>query len=468
MIRTTLLYCFVIALIVVATRRWFYALCLLMILTVFMQHNSMPTSMLGIPGLNLWNVSLLAIVLCWLRQHRPRPAGPPNPLAPWNMVFFVYLLTIVLIGLGGLADVGALRKQYVDGVNLMLMDGIINPLKFAVLGLLFYDGTRTRQNIRWVLLATVGSGLLYGLMMFKTLGPRVFTIDYRAARRATDKLIGLHANDMAEVLAFAVWGAVVICLILPKRWQQAFWVAIILAVIPTFTALKSRAGFFAFSMVGVTLGVLRWRRLLVLLPVLAAVGVVLDPSIRERVLMGFGEGIAQESDNWDTISAGRMTYLWPPVVEQIGHSPLMGHGRYAIQREDVYERILMLADSVPDHPHCAYLEILLDGGVIGLLVCLLLLARVLVSSVALLRLREDRLLSVLGAVATAAVITELSVGVTGSSFYAHQSTVPMLSVMGAAMGAHRQWQLEKSRARAAVQVRSQMPRQVKVAYGRMI
>jgi O-antigen ligase len=265
-------------------------------------------------------------------------------------------------------------------------------------------------------------------MVYKTIHLRVFTIDFRDARRLTDKLVGLFANDMAELLSFSIWGGLIVCVLFHKRWQRAAWIVLTLTCIPVFLSLKSRAGFVACAAIALVLGAVKWRRVLLLFPAAILAIVVISPSVVNRVTMGMSE---YEDTDWDTVSAGRTTYLWPAALEQIAREPLIGNGRMTIKREPaVYDRILELGGRVPAHPHNSYLEVLMDAGVVGLLVVLTAAGGILVASARLLRGSGDPIVWSAGACGVCAIVAELAAGVAGSSFWPGQSEVPYMVVWG--------------------------------------
>lgn len=433
MLRLTVLYIFVGGLMLLSVRRWFLALCGLMFLTVLIQHPSMPREMAGIQGLNPWNATFFVIFVSWMINRRfesGRSSASPRLLVG----FAAFSAMLILTGLFAITDVPALQG---DGgarytARDIFVDTVINPMKYLLVGVMFFDGATTRERVKQALFAGVGSGLCYAAMMYKTLKLGVFTMDYSAARRATDKLVGLYANDMAEVLAFTLWAAVLLGLMIDRNWLRAVWLLAVVAVVPAFFALKSRAGMLAFSMTAMVLGLLKWRRILFAMPVALLLTVAFAPDVVDRVTTGIHAESAGEND-WEAISAGRVTYLWPAALEQISHSPIFGHGRYAILRTGAFDTILDAVGRVPTHPHNSYLEVLLDAGVVGLLTCLAVMFGLTRAAWMLLRERNDRLITAVGAVAMIAVVTELSAGIAGSSFYPTQSAVPYLCVWGVAM-----------------------------------
>ncbi len=433
MLRLALLNLVVIGLMLLAVRRWYWALCGLLFLTVFSQHPSMPTNMLGIQGLNPWNATLAVIIVFWFINRRDDPDAQPLPGAAFVLIG-AYLVVVIGSTVAAAADADSVHWVFTRrSTQWLFVNGTVNPLKYLVVGLLFMDGARTRQRVRFALFSAIGSALLYSLLMFKSMKHGVFTIDFEDARRMTDKLIGLYANDLAELLAFALWGALCLTMLLKERWHKGAWLLIVLASVPTFISLKSRAGFLAFCVAGLVLGALRWRRILIAFPVVVLITTAAVPSVRERALAGLA---AEETGaDWDEVSAGRITNIWPPVIEQIAESPIIGNGRFAILRKECHAKILAAERSLPTHPHNSYLEILLDAGLIGLLVCLLLMAAIVRAGWHLMR-QDDPLFKTLGTVALIAVVTELSAGVAGSSFFPTQSAVPYLCIWGAAYRAH--------------------------------
>lgn len=430
MLRLTLLYLFVCGLAVVAVRRWFLALCGLVFLTVLTQHPNMPREIAGIQGLNPWNAAFLAIFSMWAltRRNDPSRADTPPRVA---LVFIAYTVVLTLTGLTAIMDSSSIHtdSRAIASARDVFVETIINPMKYLMVGIMFYDGATTRQRVKQAVFAAVGSGVAYAALMYKSLKAGVFTMDYSAARRATDKLVGLYANDMGEVLAFTLWAGLIAVLLIQRHWLKFGWLLATATVIPCFAALKSRAGFLAFCATGFVLGVLKWRRILVALPIVLLAVVVFAPGVVDRVMTGIaGEGTADA--DWDAISAGRTTYIWPAALNQFADSPMIGRGRYTILRTGMYDAIYDVAGSVPTHPHNSYLEILIDAGVIGLSICLIGMAGIARAGFTLMRHRHDPLMTAVGAIGLIGVVTELSAGVAGSSFYPGQSAVPYLCVWG--------------------------------------
>jgi O-antigen ligase len=439
MIRLTILYLFVGTVMIVSVRRWYVGLCGLVFLTVLTQHPSMPTKMIGVPGLNPWNATLLVVTICWLINRRFDPPRVPTSRTTWLLIS-LYTLLVITSGLAATYQ-SATSKTVLSARFApfeVIVETIINPLKYLMVGVLFFDGARTRKRARMALYCAIGSGLLYSLLMFKSMKLGVFTIDYQAARRLTDKLVGLFANDLAELFAFTLWAGIIAAFVMNKGWRRLAWIGLILSIVPTFVSLKSRAGFLAFAMTGVILATMRWRKIFLLLPLGAACVVMIAPKVVDRVLTGVGgrSENAESGNDLDEISAGRVTNLWPPVIDQIAKSPWFGHGRFAILSTPAADEIRSREGSLPHHPHNSYLEILIDAGIFGLLIGLTCAGALLIVSGSLMRLRGDPLITALGAAGFAAMTCELTAGIAGSSFFPTQSSVPYLCVWGVALRVH--------------------------------
>jgi O-antigen ligase len=77
--------------------------------------------------------------------------------------------------------------------------------------------------------------------------------------------------------------------------------------------------------------------------------------------MGVGSGSV------DTISAGRIDYLWLPLLPELARSPIYGHGLGSIMWSEPMRTGGGITFLPVEHPHNAYLQAMLDMGIIGLI-----------------------------------------------------------------------------------------------------
>jgi O-antigen ligase len=136
---------------------------------------------------------------------------------------------------------------------------------------------------------------------------------------------------------------------------------VVVALVLTF----SRGAFLAFVLINALF--LVWRRnakTLILFAIVAAcVLFVLPEAVYDRVSTGFGHG-AGSGEN--AISAGRIDYIWLPLLPEIPRSPIWGRGLGSILWSDPMRRGPGTAILAVGHPHNAYLQALLDMGAVGL------------------------------------------------------------------------------------------------------
>jgi O-antigen ligase len=136
---------------------------------------------------------------------------------------------------------------------------------------------------------------------------------------------------------------------------------VMVALVLTF----SRGAFLGFILVNVLF--LLWRRnakTLILFGLLAACVLFFLPgAVYDRIATGFGSGFGSGSN---AISAGRIEHIWLPLLPEIPRSPIYGGGLGSILWSEPMRRGAGTAILAVGHPHNAYLQALLDMGVVGL------------------------------------------------------------------------------------------------------
>jgi O-antigen ligase len=437
--RLAALYLVTLALATVAWKDWFRSACGLLVMTALIKHPDYPAEMLGVPGLHPWNFLFAITVLAWLVSQGRKRSRPD--LSPHLTVLLLLYLGVVLVGF--------LRAVSVPGpvtwsVGTMFTELLVNPLKFAVLGMLMFDGARTPRRMAEGLLSVVFVYLILGLLVIRWVPPHV-------ALRAEDlqmftlkrlgSEIGFYRTDLATMLAGGSWAAFAVATIFERRrWRWGMGAAggtILLALLLT----AGRGGYLAAACVGLVLSALRWRRYLVLGPLLIVLIVVLFPGVGERSLEGFqrdeslGGGIDAEA-----LSAGRFDF-WPYVWEKISEAPWVGYGRLGMQRSGLGARLEAEAGMFVPHPHNAYLEWLLDNGWVGMALVAPFYLAVLYHSLVLFRDSRHSFFVAAGGAAFALVFSQLVAGVSGRHWYPAEETAGMWCAIGLMM---RVW-VERSR-----------------------
>jgi O-antigen ligase len=427
-IRITALYIFVTILLVYAWKDWFKSLCGLILLMAVIEHEDMPKTMFGIQGLNPWNVLFAMIFLAWAVNRR-------RDGLMWDMPRHITVLLLMYLGVilfGFLRAV--LDRSYLEGYPLksMVSDQLINTIKWVLPGLLLFDGCRTRRRVIMALVCLLVMYLLITTQVVLRL-PAGSVLhaggDIDQTRRACQH-IGYNACDMSTFLAGACWA---ILATLPLVRKKKYRVPILSAagMVAFGQALTGgRAGYVAWGAIGLVLCLLKWRKYLILAPVVVMLLPIVLPGAVDRMLEGFGETDAagQAAVDEELLTSGR-SVAWPYIINKIGESPLVGYGRLAMNRTGLSMSIeAEYAGIGVAQPHNMYLETLLDNGMLGSLPIFLFWGTMILYSGRLFR-SNNRLYSVVGGLALALMLAQLFAGMASQHFYPEESTLGMWAAM---------------------------------------
>ena len=408
-----------------ALKDWFRSLCGLVLMMALIEHEAMPKSIMGIQGLNPWNVVLFIIVLVWLVQRRRERSA-------WNMPLHI---TIPFLAYVGVLVVGGMRammdRAYLEDYSLMSMisERLINTLKWLIPGLLLFDGCRNRRRLTFALICLVGLYFLIAVQVVKRLPLGAILqggLAFRGESMAASKNIGYVTADMSVALAGASW-AMIACLFLCRRIWEKIALLISTAVVVFGLALTGgRAGYATWGVLGVMLCLLRWRKCLLLVPIALILLSLLLPGATDRLWQGFG-GIDPSGeatiDDYEATS-GRML-IWPHVIDKIKDEPLIGYGRLGMVRTGLKDRLMAELDESFPHPHNMYFECLLDNGILGSIPVMCFFGIVVVRSACLFMDRDNSLYMATGGVCLSFVIAQLVAGISGQHYYPTELTMGM-------------------------------------------
>ena len=137
---------------------------------------------------------------------------------------------------------------------------------------------------------------------------------------------------------------------------------VVIALMLTF----SRGAFFGFLVVNGLF--LIWRRniktLLAAAFIVALALLLMPDAVYERMAAGFSGSSAQLDP--DAVSAGRIDRIWLPLLPEVMTNPVTGHGIGSIMWSEPMRTAPGQVILPVTHPHNAYLQALLDMGVVGL------------------------------------------------------------------------------------------------------
>jgi O-antigen ligase len=428
-IRITALYIFVTILLVYAWKDWFKSLCGLILMMAFITHEDMPKTMFGIQGLNTWNVLLLVIFLAWIASRRREGLM-------WDMPRHISVLLLMYLGviLVGFLR-AALDRSHIEGYPFksLISEELINTIKWVLPGLLLFDGCRTRRRVIMALVCLLAMYFLIATQVVRRMPAGSVLraggeID-RARRHIMD--IGYNACDMSAFLAGACWAILATLPLVRHKKYKALILAAAGMVAFGQALTGGRAGYLAWVATGLLMCLLKWRKYLILAPVIVMLLPIIFPGAVGRMFEGFNQTdvTGQATTDDYSVTSGR-NLIWPYVIDKISESPLIGYGRLAMERTGLTE---YLGQAVGEgeavaHPHNMYLETLIDNGILGSLPILLFWGAMVIYSGKLFR-SDNRLYSAVGGLALSLILAQLLTGIGSQHFYPRESTLGVWAAM---------------------------------------
>jgi O-antigen ligase len=460
MIRATLLWMVVAFLALYAWRDWYKALCGLIVLVVLVEHPDFPKSIMGVQGLNPWNLLLFSVVMAWAsaRIQEGHEWDLPQRVRRLLLIYVFFIIVAFLrmvTDIEPLQELAFLLRTDIPTIKSLFSENIINCLKWMVPALLLFDGCRSEERFKFGIYAVLAMYVLLAVEVVKWMPISALMDGDDLAVRAhkiIPREIGFHRVNAAMLLAGGSW-AIFSARLLPSVAVVRLMMIGLAGIAAFGMALTGgRMGMATWGIIAIVFGALKWRKLLLLAPIGIALIVVFIPGVQERITRGFSEdtmdtNVALEGTGYDetegphlyTVTAGR-SFAWPFVFEKIGEAPLFGYGRHSMKRTGTTMMLLtQYGESFP-HPHNAYLEWLLDNGVVGLIPLLLFYRYAIKVSIGLFRDREDKSLVVVGGVALSLILALLVAAMGSQSFYPREGSVGMLCAVGLALRAYVQKQ----------------------------
>ena len=458
MIRITLLTLLIAYLSVYAWKDWFRAACWLVLLMAIFQHPDMPKAIGGVPGLNHWNFLFVNTVLSWLSNRKKEKLIWEMPKFI-NTLLFIYGFFIILSvirylydhsGLLALFEVtGSPAPRMVSDIN----EYLINCFKWVLPGMIIFDGCRTRKQYNFALGSLALMFILLALQVIKAMKLGSLTLSGDALQHKALKIIsdsvGFHRVNVSMMMSGAFW--LVFCL-KELLSTKHYWYFILPSCFIIFLAMAltgGRTGYGTWAILGFFYCLFRWRKYLLLIPLVYISIIAFAPSAVERLSFGFSsEGTAEsqplngdqdiefeggELDLYE-VSSGR-NLAWPLVWESITEAPFFGYGREAMANIGITLRMREMYgtfDSFP-HPHNAYLQWIQDNGFVGAIPVFLLYFIFLKYSWSLFRDGSEKIYIVTGGISFALLMSFFIASVGSQTFYPREGALGMWVGIGLLM-----------------------------------
>jgi len=341
---------------------------LLILLMPISSSRVFPHAMFGVTGLNPLNLLLVGTFgSCLLhgvsdgslRRFAPRPLQ------------WLYILPILVAGALGSRHVGDIAPAFFmyDQVEFhdaagYVRDFVAKPMSLVIFALLVGAAVSKSKKPEKFLVPTLISIWVMGSMVIVFVSQSGVALGQLASDESREFLspLGLHANDLGRLYAVAY-------ALLLFTWAESKDTGLRLAllasmgmVVVALVLTFSRGAFLGFIVVNVLF--LLWRRnakALMFFGLLAASAALLLPgAVYDRVESGFGSGL-------DAISAGRIEGLWLPLLPDVLRSPIYGNGLGSILWSEAMRTGIGVTIPGVAQAHNAYLEIVLDMGIVGLI-----------------------------------------------------------------------------------------------------
>ena len=322
-----------------------------------------PHSMFGVTGLNPMNLVLGATLVSYLIRGQELKRFMPRPLV-W--LFIVPICIAGLIGMQHVRDIHPAFYEeelihYTDTLG-YLSDALLKPMLKVFIAVMIGAAVARAKKAESFLVPIIAAVWVMSLMAIGyvvaegvSLGTLALTYE-----RTFFSALGMHANDLGRLYAVAyalllfTWGETKDVRL--KSVLLLTMAVLTLALLLTF----SRGAFVGWVMVNVLFLVWKFNARTIGLAVLAAgIGLMFMPgAVVSRMSMGLvGGGDVNE------FSAGRMEEIWIPLLPELFKSPIWGNGLDSIMWSQAVFTDQMLAVT---HPHNAYMQAILDMGLLGM------------------------------------------------------------------------------------------------------
>jgi putative inorganic carbon (HCO3(-)) transporter len=339
----------------------------------FLPYRTMRDHFLDFPlGANVLTILVIAVIIGAILHGKRLPKS--KLYAIW-LVFSVYLYISLWVGT---ALGNAPPPLWLTDVNFVTWkDYMIIPLIFAAAGLVVED----RKAIRMVVILTAITLLFIDRSSLGESMSRTWT-NFDEDKRSGGPLAYGSNQTAAFLVQFAMffWGFVQF---VKRKKIKLIGYALIAVTILAAMYTFSRAGYLAILFSVLVLGLLKDRKLLLVLGVFLLVWQSVVPTaVRERVNM------TKDSNGQLEASAQERVDLWENAERSILRSPIVGNGFATFQ---LGEHVDNLKDT-----HNWYVKVLVETGLVGLVMALLLLQQLLSLSYRLFKRSSDPLYQGIG------------------------------------------------------------------------
>ena len=402
----------------------------------------MPEMLFGIYGLAPFNILLLFVVVGFILQRKRESDGWRLPKR-FKVSYFLMAILILVSAIRVYFDMGGMYEFYYalgtepDPRSIQFLEMGVTTFKWMIPSFLVLAGCKDERRTQETIVVLTVVLTILALQIIRSVGVELLTdgdaLQKRAAR-VLDRDIGYHRNQISLWMASGFWFVWLLFVEVKNSAAKFSLLAIMALTLFALILTGSRGGLMTWGICGFVFAAIRWRRLLVIGPIVAILVIAFVPALQERLLQGYSEeertafanSFSQNTDagvEYASATAGR-TLLWAACLPKIRESVLFGHGRESMVRTGVSQNLLETYNRsvAATHPHNMYLQALMDHGVVGLIIILYFFGLLTVRAAKMINSPElfQRLV---GGISLAWLISYLASGITASTFYPGEGTV---------------------------------------------
>ncbi|MFO1294401.1 MAG: O-antigen ligase family protein [Rubrivivax sp.] len=338
-----------------------------------------PRKLFGVTGLNPFNVlflfALSSFLLHRLFSRRERLAPLPSLRFFWPLAAALAAGTII-----GSRSVDLIPAFYYRESILFetkgeyVRDVFVKPLiTLTFVYLIAAAVARSRRMQPWAWLVLLGGSTLAVLvLLFVVLAGVPIGALSEASARSFLSPTGLHANELGVALLPLYAIALFMVPALPQARARFAAMSIAALALVALALTFSRAAFLAVLLVSVLFAVKRRRLIWVLfaLAIVVLAALMAPQPIKDRLVRGWDTStIGARNSSSDTLTAGRVGGIWRPLWPDARGHAIVGNGIHSTMWSSAARRGLIFVG----HPHNAFLQLIMDYGVVfGALVVLFL------------------------------------------------------------------------------------------------
>jgi hypothetical protein len=328
----------------------------------------LPRELFGIKGLNPLNAVLVMSVMSLVIMQAF--AHTKLILPVMSRQFWFYLGAIFFAGVFGAFHVSSIPSYYqvlqvisFDSPAGYVRDVLLKPMIILatayMLSIAVANAVRPSRFLPVFFFSAVNLPLV--VIAYVAVSGVSLSVLASAHSRGFLSVLGIHANELGFMfnMAFAlsVFCFFAVTRPLVKLVLLGLCGILILAIGLTF----SRGAYLGLIVVlAYFLFTQRKFRMMMLVVVMVIAGAFLVPKeVKERASTGVSTGKVAD------IGAGRVELIWQPLLPEILTSPVIGHGLSSVLWSEAARHQTMLPVG---HPHSAYLGLLLDFGLVGVLI----------------------------------------------------------------------------------------------------